>query len=181
MTTLEADLAALFERAGLVDLDPAATAADEHLRSAAYRRVVEAAARSGDRTADRALAAVLVRDPEPLTAKTAAVELVDQVAGAMPDGAAFSAWAASILPETDRLSSEKDREFLRQRVRDWTLWLATETGDVPTSDELAAVSDWMQRRLADLSDSLPVLALLAAHARTKKTRNTAVNRAKTLR
>ncbi len=177
MTTLRADLTALFEAAGLTDVEVDAAVADEHVRSAAYRRVI--AARGG---ADpRALAAVLVRDPEPLTAKTAVVELVDQVAGETADPVEFRQQAAGIIAESDRLTPPKDREFVRQRVRDWELWLETENGQTPDAAALASASDWMQRRLADFSASQEVLALLTEHGRAKKTRNTAANRAKSTR
>lgn len=174
MTTLRADLTALFEAAGLADVEVGAAAEDEHVRSAAYRRVIAA----GEVADPRELAAVLVRDPEPLTAKTAVVELVDRVAGESADPAEFRRRAAGIVAEADRLASAKDREFVRQRVRDWELWLATENGQVPDAADLAAASDWMQRRLADFSASPQMLALLAEHGRTEKIRNTAANKAK---
>lgn len=50
-------------------------------------------------------------------------------------------------------------------------------GRVPTPAELAGVTDWMQRLLADRSTSLPVLAVLAEHGSTRKIRNVATNRA----
>ncbi|GAA1030665.1 MULTISPECIES: hypothetical protein [Amycolatopsis] len=174
VTTLRADLTALFEKAGLTDVEVDAAVADEHVRSAAYRRVIAAAVAPDPRE----LAAVLVRDPEPLTAKTAVVELVDHVAGETADPAEFRRRAAGIVAEADRLAPEKDREFVRQRVRDWELWLETENGRVPEAADLASASDWMQRRLADFSASRQVLGLLAEHGRTKKIRSTAANRAK---
>jgi hypothetical protein len=175
--TLRAELTALFEGAGLVDADVDAAVADEHARSGAYHRVISMAVGSCGREGDRALAAALARDPEPLTAKTAVVELIDKVAENTADPEVFRQWAAEILPETDRFGSGKDREFVRQRVRDWQLSLAVENGQVPDIADVAAVSDWMQRRLADFSTSSPVLTLLAEHGRTKKTRNVAKNRA----
>ncbi|ATY13808.1 hypothetical protein CU254_27795 [Amycolatopsis sp. AA4] len=173
MTMFRADLTALFETAGMTGVDLDAAVVDEHVRSAAYRRVV--AARGG--AAPRELAAVLVRDPEPLTAKTAVVELVDQVARETADPAEFRRRAAGIVAEADRLGPVKDREFVRQRARDWEVWLETENGRVPDVAELESVSDWMQRRLADFSASRQVLAVMAEHGRTKKIRNTAANRA----
>ncbi|WP_409463385.1 hypothetical protein [Amycolatopsis sp. GA6-003] len=172
VTTLRADLTALFAAAGLTGVDVDAAVADEHVRSAAYRRVV--AAGGAD---PRELAAVLVRDPQPLTAKTAVVELVDQVAGETADPAEFRRLAEGIVAEADRLAPAKDREFVRQRVRDWEVWLETENGRVPDAAGLESASDWMQRRLADFSASREVLAWLAEHGRTKKIRNIAANRA----
>ncbi|WP_051165688.1 hypothetical protein [Amycolatopsis orientalis] len=171
MTILRAALAALFDAVGLTDVDFDAAVADEHVRSAAYRRVIAATVAPDPRR----LAAVLVRDPEPLTAKTAVVELVDHLAGTTTDPAEFRRPAAGIVAEADQLAP-KDREFVRQRVLDWELWLATENGQAPSAADLAAASDWMQRRLADFASSPQVLALLGEHGRTQKIRNTARNR-----
>ncbi|WP_370935333.1 hypothetical protein [Amycolatopsis sp. cg13] len=171
VTTLRADLTALFEAAGLTDVEVDAAVANEHVRSAAYRRVISASG-GADR---RELAAVLVRDPEPLTAKTAVVELVDHLAGETADPAEFLRRAAEIVEEAGRLAPAKDREFVRQRVRDWELWLETENGRVLDVADLESASDWMQRRLADFSASRQVLALLAEHGRTKRIRNTAAS------
>ncbi|MFD5390867.1 hypothetical protein [Streptomyces sp. NPDC056669] len=48
---------------------------------------------------------------------------------------------------------------------------------MPTPAELAKVTDWMQRVLAEESTSPGVLALLAESGNAKKTRNIAKNRA----
>lgn len=170
---MRADLAALFDAAGLTDVDLDATVADEHARSAAYRRVIAAAVAPNPRD----LAAVLARDPEPLTAKTALADLVDHLAKTATDSSEFRQRAAEIAAETEQLAPARDRQFLRQRVLDWELWLATENGQTPSAASLSSASDWMQRRLADFSSSQQVLALLGEHGRTKKIRNTAANRA----
>ncbi|MCG3752173.1 hypothetical protein [Amycolatopsis sp. Poz14] len=171
MTTLRADLTALFAAAELTDVEVDAAIADEHVRSAAYRRVIAA-----DSTDPRELAAVLARDPEPLTAKTAVVNLLDYIAEKTADPTKFQQQSADIVTEADRLAPPNDRAFVRQRVRDWQLWLDTENGQPPDAAALSAASDWMQRRLADFSASPQTLALLAEHARTKKTRNTAATK-----
>ncbi|MEV0139393.1 MULTISPECIES: hypothetical protein [Streptomyces] len=49
---------------------------------------------------------------------------------------------------------------------------------MPTTAELAEITDWMQRALAEGSRSPAVLALLAESGRRKKTRNVAKNRAR---
>jgi hypothetical protein len=172
--TLHADLTALLTEAG-VDLD--AAVADEHVRSAAYRRIVAETADSEDRAGDRAIVATILRDPEETVSRSAFVELVDSVAVRMSEPTEFERWAADLGPEIDLLRVESNREFLRRRIHDWTTYLAIRSGHVPTAAELAAVTDWMQRLLAEESTSLPVLTLLAETARTKKTRNIARNRA----
>ncbi|HEY9372104.1 MAG TPA: hypothetical protein VIU94_27270, partial [Streptomyces sp.] len=55
-------------------------------------------------------------------------------------------------------------------------YLSVKDGHVPTPAELAEVTDWMQRVLAEESTAPAVLALLAESANTKKTRNIAKNR-----
>lgn len=127
--------------------------------------------------ADRELVAALVRDPDGLAAKTAVVALVDRVAAKAASPAAFRQWADGILPETDRLPTEGNRAFVRRRVGDWLLYLSVKAGQVPTEAELADVTPWMQRLLAEESTSQPVLELLAASGHTRKIRNIARHRA----
>lgn len=171
--TLRDDLTALLAETGLTaDLD--AAVADEHVRWALYRRVVAAVAAREHRD-DKEIVATIVRDPVDLVAKSAVVELVDAVAAQTTDPAAFHAWATEFDPELDHLS-EGQRAFVRQRVRDWTLYLTIETGHEPTAAELDGATNWMQRLIADHSTSRPALALLAETGRTRKIRNIARHR-----
>lgn len=176
--TLRTDLTALLADAGIVDVDVDDAVADEHVRSAAYRRIISVAAASQRRDSDRAIVATILREPIEMVSKGAVVDLVDKIAMKTTDPAAFQQWAAEILPETDRLKTEGDREFVRQRVRDWLFYLSLKGGHVPTPAELENVTHWMQRYLADYSTSLPVLTLLAESGSTKKIRNVAKNRAR---
>ena len=91
--------------------------------------------------------------------------------------AEFRQWSAELLPEIDQLKTEQFREFIRRRIHDWLFYLSIKDGHVPTPAELAKVTDWMQRLLAEESTSPAVLALLAESANSKKTRNIAKNRA----
>jgi len=175
--TLRADLTALFTGAGIDDVDIDGAIKDEHLRSAAYRRIVAKTVASENRDSDRAIMATILRDPEEMVSRSVFVELVDSIALKMTDPAEFERWSAELGPEIALLKVAGNREFLRRRINDWKTYLAIRSGHVPTADELAAVTDWMQRFLAQGSKSLPVLTLLAETARTKKTRNIAKNRA----
>ncbi|MCW2913828.1 MAG: hypothetical protein JWN52_1896 [Actinomycetia bacterium] len=175
--TLRTDLTALLADAGLIDVDVDEAVADEHVRSSAYRRIISVAAASQNRDGDRAIVVTILRDPEELTSKGAVVAFVDEIAMKATDSAAFQQWAAELLPEIDRLKTEGHREFIRQRVRDCLFYLSIKEGQVPTSAELAGVTHWMQRLLADESTSLPVLTLLVEHGNTRKIRNVAKNRA----
>ncbi|MGW7413439.1 hypothetical protein [Streptomyces sp. NPDC054863] len=175
--TLHSDVAELLAGAGIVDVDVDEAVADEHVRSSAYRRVVSATASSRSRDRDRAIVATILRDPHEMGAKGAVVALVDRVAMKVTGPAEFRQWSAGLLPEIDRLKAEGHREFLRRRIHDWLFHLSVEDGHVPAPAELAEVTDWMQRLLAETSTSPAVLALLAESANRKKTRNIAKNRA----
>ncbi|GAA4679529.1 hypothetical protein GCM10023324_36780 [Streptomyces youssoufiensis] len=177
-------MAELLAEAGVLDVDVEDVedvediVADEHVRSAAYQRVVSVAAAAPSRERDRALVATILRDPHEMTSKTAVVALVDGVAARASGQAEFRRWAAGVLPEVDRLRTEAYREFVRRRVHDWLFHLAVRDGHVPTAAELAQVTDWMQRLVAEESTSPAVLALLAASGRRGKTRNVATNRSR---
>ncbi|MGW2225042.1 hypothetical protein [Streptomyces formicae] len=175
--TLRSDVAELLAGAGIADVDVDDAVADEHVRSSAYRRVVLVAASSRSRARDRAIVAAILRDPHEMGAKTAVVALVDGIAAQAAGPAEFRQWSAELLPEIDALKTAVYREFIRRRVDDWLFSLSVEDGHVPTPVELAKVTDWMQRVLADGSTSLAVLALLAESGSSKKIRNIAKNRA----
>lgn len=120
----------------------------------------------------------LTGSAETLTAsKTAVVALVDEIAWKVTGPAEFRQWSDELLPEIDQFKTQAYREFIRRRIHDWLFCLSVEDGHVPTPAELAEVTDWMQRHLAEWSTSPAVLALLAGSANTRKTRNIAKNRA----
>ncbi|MET7362472.1 hypothetical protein ABZS76_29145 [Streptomyces sp. NPDC005562] len=175
--TLRSDLAALLAEAGIVDVDVDGIVADDHARTSAYLRVVSVIAASQNRDRDRAIVATILRDPDDMGSKTAVVALVDERAQQAGGPDAFRQWSDGLLPEIDRFTQESHREFVRRRIQDWLLYLTVKDGHVPTADELAEVTDWMQRHLAESSRSPEVLAVVAESARTKKTRNIAKNRA----
>lgn len=172
--TLHTDVAALLAEAGIVDVDVDEAVADEHVRTAAYLRVVSVIADSDNRDRDRDIVATILRDPHELGSKTAVVALVDSIAIGSTGPSEFRQWSAALLPEIDRLQSYGD--FIRRRIDDWALYLSVRDGHVPDPSELAAATDWMQRKLAEKSTSPPVLTLLAESGNTKKIRNIAKNR-----
>ncbi|MCX5200207.1 hypothetical protein OG897_01835 [Streptomyces sp. NBC_00237] len=176
--TLHADVAALLAGAAIIDVDVDEAVADGHVRSCAYRRVVQVTAAARSRDGDRAIVAAILRDPDEMASKTAVVDLVDRIARKATGAAEFRRWSAELLPETDRLTGESYREFIRGRVHDWLFYLSVEDGQVPTASELADVTYWMQRLLAEGSRSLPVLALLAESGSERKIRNIAANRSR---
>jgi hypothetical protein len=176
MMTLRTDLTALLADAGIIDVDVDEAVADEHVRSSAYQRVVSVTAAAQSRDGDRAVVATILRDPLEMASRTAVVDLVDKLALKAADAAEFRRWSAEILPETDRFATAGNREFVRRRVHDWLFSLSIMDGRVPDPAELADVTDWMQRLLAEESTSLPVLGMLAESGSTRKIRNIAKNR-----
>ncbi|WP_393053196.1 hypothetical protein [Streptomyces sp. LN549] len=176
--TLHSDVAELLAGAGILDVDVDDAVADEHVRWSAYRRVVLMTASSRSRDRDRAIVATILRDPIEIVSKSAVVALVDRVAMKVTGPGEFWQWSAELLPEIDELKTEGYRKFIRRRIHDWLFHLSIEDGHVPTPVELAKVSDWMQRFLAEEATSLAVLALLAESGRRRKTRNIAKNRAR---
>ncbi|WP_199547546.1 hypothetical protein [Streptomyces sp. N35] len=175
--TLRSDVAELLAQAAILDVDVEHAMTDGHVRSAAYQRVVLVTAASHSRERDRAIVATILRDPDEMASKTAVVALVDRIAMKAPGPAEFRQWSAGLLPELDRLRTQAFREFIRRRIDDWHFRLSIEDGHLPTPGELAQVTDWMQRVLAERSTSPVVLALLAESGSTKKIRNIAKNRA----
>ncbi|MFD4026700.1 hypothetical protein ACFWRV_24790 [Streptomyces sp. NPDC058576] len=198
--SLRSDVAELLAGAGILDVDVEDAVADEHVRSSAYRRVVSAVAssRSRDRDGDpdrdrdgdpdrdrdrdwdrdRATVATILRDPVEIVSKTAVVDFVDRMAMKLTGPEEFRQWSAELLPEIDQLKGEGNREFIRHRVHDWLFYLSIKDGHVSTtSAELAKVTPWMQRVLAEGATSSAVLALLAESGSSKKIRNIARNRA----
>ncbi|MEU9117907.1 hypothetical protein AB0D04_40855 [Streptomyces sp. NPDC048483] len=174
--TLHSDVAELLAGAGIVDVDVDDAVADEHVRGSAYQRVVSVTASSRSRDRDRAIVATILRDPHEMGSKTAVVALVDKIAMKVTGPAEFRQWSAELLPEIDQLKTEGWREFIRRRIHDWLFYLSIKDGHVPTPVELAQVTDWMQRLLAEESTSPAVLVLLAESGNRKKTRNIAKNR-----
>ncbi|MER7174085.1 hypothetical protein [Streptomyces mesophilus] len=175
--TLRSDVAELLAEAAILDVDVEDAVADGHVRSAAYQRVVLVTAASQSRERDRAIVATILRDPDEMASKTAVVALVDHIAMKATGPAGFRQWSAELLPELNRLRTDAFREFIRRRIDDWLFRLTVEEGHVPTPSELAKVTDWMQRVLAERSTSAAVLALLAESGSTRKIRNIAKNRA----
>ncbi|MET9545421.1 hypothetical protein ABZY36_08935 [Streptomyces sp. NPDC006627] len=182
--TLRSDVAELLAEAGIVDVDVDEAVADEHARTSAYLRVVSAAAsspsrdRDRDRDRDRAMVATILRDPHEMGAKVAVVALVDEIAMRVSGSAEFRRWSDELLPEIARFKVAGHRAFIRRRIHDWLFYLSVRDGHAPTSAELAEVTAWMQRFLAEASTSPAVLALLAESATTRKTRNIARNRSR---
>ena len=176
--TLYSDVTELLAGAGILDVDVDLAVADGHVRSSAYQRVVSVTASSRSRGRDRAIVATILRDPDEMASKTAVVALVDRIAMKVTGPAEFRQWSAELLPELGQLKTDGFRDFIRRRIHDWLFRLSVEDGHVPGPAELAEVTYWMQRSLAEESTSPEVLALLAESGSRTKIRNIAKNRSR---
>lgn len=174
--TLRSDLTTLFADAGLVDVDIDKAIQDEHVRLSYYHKVLAAIVAEQRRDNDRAVVAMILRDHDGSVTKTAVVELVDGIAMKTRNPTDFRRWAAELMPEIDQLM-DGYRQFLHRRIQDWTIYLLIVTGYIPTAVEMAGATDWMQRRIASESTSLPVLAILTEIGSTRRIRNIARDRA----
>jgi len=172
-----ADLAALPAATDVTDVDLDEAMVDEHVRSSAYRKVVAVVAEGPRGDIDEIVVRASLRDPVNVVAKSAVVALIDAVAPTMSGPTEFERWAASLGPELDHLSTSTERDFVRLRIHDWTVYLAIAAGDTPTVSNLAATTNWMQHLLASESTSPAILTMLAESGNTRKIRNTAQNRA----
>jgi hypothetical protein len=175
--TLRADLTALLADAYIVDVDIDKAIEDEHVRCSAYLKVLSVVAAAQRRDNDREVVSMILRDPDGSVSKTAVVALVDSIAMKTDDPTDFRQWAVGLMPEIDQLTTDGHRRFLHRRIHDWTIYLNIMTGRTPAAAEMASVTDWMQRKIATESTSLPVLAMLTETGSTKKIRNIARNRA----
>nr|WSX53361.1 hypothetical protein OG409_33240 [Streptomyces sp. NBC_00974] len=144
-----------------------ATAPPEHWR---YTRHLESlAAVSGEPAEAEAVAAVL-RDPDPVMAESAVVTHLDRRASRLLAEEAFPAWAQAVG------GAIGGRSFAARRLREWILLRAITRGEAWSRAELLAASDWCQRTAAQSLHSDEALRLLATGARTRRVRNTAVQR-----
>lgn len=137
---------------GCVDHDPAALAADEHLRFDWYRD-----ARPRD---ERAFLEAVLRDPDKAMAVSAVAVRIGARATAAGD---FSAWAEKVAPALAHNS------FLRDRLAEWRLVREVFEGRPVNPEVVLSASDWAQRKLAAVVDG-ELLMLLAEHGRTRRVR-----------
>jgi hypothetical protein len=144
------------------------SAPDEHQRFAHYLQQL-AAVREADETD---LVATVLRDPDATMAQSAvARHLDDRAAHLLPlPGRRFEDWARAMATEIS------DRDFLTRRLHEWTLLRSITVGEPWTSEEVAAASDWFQRKATETVTSRAVLTLLAGAGRTRRVRAAAGRR-----
>ncbi|MEU6642426.1 hypothetical protein ABZ863_07730 [Saccharomonospora sp. NPDC046836] len=142
--------------------------ADEHLRYQFYLDALAATSAAEERVV---LTAVL-GDNDKVMSEAAVTKHVDRTAGAMGSSSAFTEWARGLSDVFDGV------DFTRRRVAEWTLFLRAAEGITPSADDIAAATDWLQRKLATEVSSRDTLELLSSVGRTKRVRNIAADRAR---
>ncbi|UAB93193.1 hypothetical protein Dvina_33555 [Dactylosporangium vinaceum] len=148
---------------------------DDPAGGQARLRELGAAVRDGAMHDDPALVAALLAEPERLMAESVLVELVDRRGETLDSAAAFGAWAQPVL---DMVGADG---FVGRRVHEWSLFKALQSGGPVDRGQLAAASNWLQRKVAEEAGSAAVLAVLGEVGRTKRLRNVAKTRAGRLR
>ncbi|CRK59565.1 hypothetical protein [Alloactinosynnema sp. L-07] len=145
-------IACVAELIGCADHDPAALAADEHLRFEWYRD-----ARPAD---ERAFLEHVLRDPDEAMAVAAVVSRIEEKARSAAD---YCAWAEAVAPAVARV------DFVRERLAEWRLLRDVFAGLPVDPAAVLAASDWAQRKLAAVAVG-DLLVLLAEHGRTRRVR-----------
>ena len=161
---LAEDLRRISADTGLADQDLNALVSDEHERYEFYTKAFVLAPPPDDRT----LLSLVLRDPDRAMGEAAAVEFINRQARQHASYQSFVSWAATVSGVI------QSRDFLVRRIQ------SVIEGGRLSPDSLEHFSDWLQRKLSDEAGSQEVLATLAEFGRTKRIRNTAKQRLKTI-
>ncbi len=155
--------------AALSGHDPAevrASISDEHTRYDLYHRALKASSPE----AERQIAGMILRDPDPGMAQAALVDHVDRLAAELD----------ALRPFRERVghirAAAAGFDFLQRRISEWELLKRSAEHPEDCAPEILQASHWLQRRLADESASPAVLQALAEDGRTRKIRNIARDR-----
>ncbi|WP_141372239.1 hypothetical protein [Cellulomonas cellasea] len=153
-----ADGPALAELLRLVRRDGEIDPRDEHDRWAVYQAALARADVAGP------LLAATVAEPEPALAVGVAFAMLERLPAVEAEP-----WVRAV--------PEPEREKVRARAGDLAVLRGRTPVDAGAAEpEVAAWSDWLQRRLAAESHSAAVLVLLEAHGRTRRVRGLARER-----
>jgi hypothetical protein len=115
------------------------------------------------------------RDPDRAMADSAVVGHVDRRAAAMESTDALVRWAAAV---TGVMGAQS---FPARRIQEWQLLRRVMDDATVDADDLAAASNWLQRKIVAEAQSTMALAALATAGRTKRLRNEAKSKAGRLR
>jgi hypothetical protein len=148
-----------------------ALAEDEHARYALYVAALEAALPS----ADGMVLEIIRDDPDRAMSEAAVVNHIDRVARRHISLSEFRQWLLSRSPFF------RDMAFAARRSDEWHLFKEISEGQQSEISRLSKATDWLQRKVATEINDIFVLGLLATGGRTRRIRNTAAQRLRTLR
>lgn len=168
--SLQTDIAKILKTTGDSTTDIDQLVQDEHAR---YQLYLEALALSSPME-ERELIATILRDPDSVMAQAAIVAHVDRRASFPSSRQSFSAWAEQIADLVCQHS------FLLRRIKEWVLFKAIQAGETDGIESLGDASDWLQRKLSEEATSRAVLEKLAKVGRTKRVRNVARSKARSI-
>jgi hypothetical protein len=137
---------------------------EEHARYAAYLSALLGPSPEPERD----VLARVVADPDHVMAEAVLVRWLERAATSAASAEEFHLWLEG--QETTLAGFE----FARRRAEEWAVFLRAREG-LPLLD-VAGMSDWLQRLLADENDTAEVLARLAADGRTRRVRTRAAQR-----
>ncbi|MEV6973019.1 hypothetical protein [Kitasatospora sp. NPDC093806] len=143
---------------------------DEHVRYGLYvRSLKDSEADVEDRVVE-----IVLRDPDRTMAQAALVDHVDRLALEIRE-------LESFCRRVDRVGEQAgELAFLRQRIREWILAKTSAVDPDSVIEDVLGSSHWLQRGLADSSESVVLLEALAERGLTRKIKNRARDRARQL-
>ncbi|MFE3114368.1 hypothetical protein ACFXKJ_41150 [Kitasatospora indigofera] len=139
---------------------------DEHIRYDIYRKSLASSSFENETR----IAEIIARDPDRFMGQAALVDHVDRLAN---DPRAES----SFTERTEAIAQlAQDFDFLIARIREWRLIKTAEKDPNSTIGDILSGSHWMQRMLADNSNSQTVLTALIEEGQTRRIKNCARER-----
>lgn len=136
---------------------------DEHARYQLYLTVMP----SSDSSTEHDLMARIMRDPDQVMSEAAITHYIDDKASSISTSEQFITWSTGVR------NLVKGHQFLVQRINEWILFKTLKDGRQVLSDELTGATDWLQRKIASELDSPHALEVMASFGRTKRVRNLA--------
>lgn len=169
--SLRADIERILRIVNVGDADVDRLVHDEHVR---YQMYVDALSLASP-SEERELISTVLRDPDSIMSEAAVVAHVDRRASILHSRSSFHAWTELLVESASRYS------FIIRRINEWEIFKEIMDGGTGSVESLRDASDWLQRKLSQEATSRAALETLAEIGRTKRVRNMAESRARTLR
>jgi hypothetical protein len=113
---------------------------------------------------------VAVHDPDRAMSEATVVMFIDHAAAQIQSVARYSEWLDQHKRQFAHL------EFASRRADEWRTAKDIEAGAPGSEYRLASASDWLQRKVAESSNSREAVAVLAEQGRTRRIRSIASER-----